>query len=564
MANLIRPGTAQPDASAVQDVAPLYSPRHRPLPRPLWRRILHPVTAICAVQTALSLTLVWSNTAFTDEAEYLWAGHLEISHWLHGTPLPSIFSHNFSGSPYIYPPIGAMADAVGGLAAARILSLIFMLGATALLYLVAKRLFGNAAALIASALWAISEPAMRLGAFATYDALSIFLTALSAWLAVQAGYRRHRGELVAASAAVLALANATAYYGIVIDPVVIVFVFLAWLSAIGAKQARICAAWLSGTYLAFFVLIMTESHSWAGIIHTTGFVAHNDAVALILNSIWAYSGSCMVLAAIGATTAIFAEKGSKRILIVLLGCAALVVPVAQIVDHTEVSLDQHLPYGLWFAAMAAGYGCSKLVQSLPTSRRIPAILCCGLALAYPAADNWQAAWYKQLSWSNSSSFVSAFKPVAGQAHGLIYASTQGYVAMYYIPQGHDWTRWNRSELSRSELPLDPSGIPQNSWIAFYSKLLRKIGYGAIALFYTTTVRGLPGEMVLPSQNNIARGQLLNIVASDTGSASRPMRGLPALTLAVENDSAYRLVTVGPYSTNTINGIYAIWQKKAQT
>jgi len=547
----------------VQDSPPRHPSRERTRVLGLRRRIFHPLVAICALQTALSLTLVWSNTAFTDEAEFLWGGHLEISHWLHGTPLPSILSDNFFGAPSIYPPIGAAADSVGGLAAARILSLIFMLGATALLYLAANRLFGKAAALTASALWAISEPALRIGAFATYDALSVFLTALSAWLVLQAGFRRHRGEFVAASAATLALATATAYSAFIISPVMVAFAFLAWLPAIGAKRAIISAAWFLGTYVMCFALIMTELNCWVGIIHVSGIVAHNPA-ATTLNGVWTDSGFVVVLAAIGTAAAIFTESGSKRVLIAVLSCAALVVPAAQIVGQTEVSLDQHLPYGLWFAAMSAGYGCSKLVRSLPTNRRIPVILCCTLALAYPAADGWQAAWYKQLSWSNSSSFVAAFRPVAAHARGLIYLPTQNYVAMYYTPQGHEWTMWSRSELPQTELPLDPSEILKDRWVPLYSQLLRKSGYGVIALFYTTTVRGLPGGMVLPSQSNIARGQLLNIVAADTGSASKPLRGLPALTLAIESDSSYRLVAIGPYNTGTIKGIYAIWQKRAQT
>ena len=174
--------------------------------------------AICAVQVGLSLTLVWSNTAYLDEADYLWVGRLELAHWLHGTSWPSASAYRlFPGSPLIYPPLGALADSIGGLAGARILSLCFMLGATILLYWTAFRLIGRTGALFAAALWALSEPAMRL-AFATFDPLSVFLTALSAWLIVQAGYRRHRGELVAAAAAALALANVTAYSGIVARP----------------------------------------------------------------------------------------------------------------------------------------------------------------------------------------------------------------------------------------------------------------------------------------------------------------------------------------------------------
>lgn len=52
------------------------------------RGISWPLSVILAVQAALSLSLVWSNTAFRDEAEYLLQGRLELSHWLHGYPIP--------------------------------------------------------------------------------------------------------------------------------------------------------------------------------------------------------------------------------------------------------------------------------------------------------------------------------------------------------------------------------------------------------------------------------------------------------------------------------------------
>ena len=106
------------------------------------RLLMHPLTAICAVQAALSLSLVWSNTAFADEAQYLSSGQLEWAHWLHGAYVPPYLLSSFSGSPVIYPPVGALANSIGGLAGARILSLLFMLGATILLYLTASRLLG--------------------------------------------------------------------------------------------------------------------------------------------------------------------------------------------------------------------------------------------------------------------------------------------------------------------------------------------------------------------------------------------------------------------------------------
>ena len=62
------------------------------------------LVAILTVQAVLSLRLVWANTAFLDEATYLFAGHAELAHWLHGAPPPS-FATYFSGAPVIYPPL---------------------------------------------------------------------------------------------------------------------------------------------------------------------------------------------------------------------------------------------------------------------------------------------------------------------------------------------------------------------------------------------------------------------------------------------------------------------------
>src|SRR5580704_17938309 len=72
-----------------------------------------PLTAVLVAQTALSLRLVWSNSAFTDEALYIWSGRLEWEHWLHGATGHNFTSY-FSGAPVVYPPLGAMAAALGG------------------------------------------------------------------------------------------------------------------------------------------------------------------------------------------------------------------------------------------------------------------------------------------------------------------------------------------------------------------------------------------------------------------------------------------------------------------
>ena len=135
-----------------------------------------------------------TRTAFGDEALYLSAGHLEWSHWLHGTQVPA-YQTWFSGSPVIYPPVGAIADSLGGLAAARLLSLVFMLGVTSFVWSTAARLLGDErAAFFAAALFAVLAPTLHLGSFATYDAPALLLLAAATWCAAGArGAPRGRG-----------------------------------------------------------------------------------------------------------------------------------------------------------------------------------------------------------------------------------------------------------------------------------------------------------------------------------------------------------------------------------
>ena len=157
-------------------------------PRP-WRSMATiGLIIVLAVQAVLSLRLVWTNTAFLDEATYLYAGHVELAHLLSGAPVPA-YSTYLSGAPVIYPPLAALADNLGGLAAARILSLGFMLGATSFLWALTTRLAGRLAAFFAVALFATVGATQYLGAFATFDAMSLFLLAAAAWAVVAAGQR---------------------------------------------------------------------------------------------------------------------------------------------------------------------------------------------------------------------------------------------------------------------------------------------------------------------------------------------------------------------------------------
>src|SRR5262249_16992750 len=128
------------------------------------------LVVVLVAQAALSLRLVWADTAFMDVGLYLWAGHMGGAHWLQGSPVPH-FQAWFSGAPVLYPALAALVDTYGGLAAVRLVSLALMLCVTCLLWGTTSRLVNRRAALIASALFAALSGTAFLGAFATYDAM---------------------------------------------------------------------------------------------------------------------------------------------------------------------------------------------------------------------------------------------------------------------------------------------------------------------------------------------------------------------------------------------------------
>ena len=364
--NLIRSGS--PAASSAIANSPIAGRQARRATRT--RAVPYALAGICIVQAALSLTLIRNIAAYSDEAKFLRVGRLVTASWLHGATSSSIpADRTVAGSPVLYPPLDALANNIGGLAGARLLSLGLTFIATTLLYLAASRLIDRTAGLFAAALWAIGEPTMRL-ASATSIPLSIFLMTLSAWLIIEAGYRYHRGEFIAMAVASLVLANMTAYSGMVVDPIVIAFAFLVWLPRMGKQQASFCTAWLTGGLIFFFCALMTFSNSWPGFLSSvvdSSMFGHQDMM-LALQNTWKYSALIVSLTAIGVSLALGTENIQRAALLALLACAVVIVPVVQLHNQSIFSIDEHMSFGIWFAVIGAGYASSKFIRWLPDAR----------------------------------------------------------------------------------------------------------------------------------------------------------------------------------------------------
>ena len=381
-----------------------------------WRIFAHPLTAICVAQAVLSLSLVWSNTAYIDEADYLWVGRLEIAHWLHGTSWPSLYAEQaIFRIAYDLPAPWRFCrqrwrprrskNSVAGLHAWR--------DGSVVLYSISSNRTQRSGHFSHRSGRSVNQPFVLLSR--RLMLCRYYLTAVAAWLILQTCYRRYSGAFVVAAAAGLAVANATAYSGIAIDPIVIAFAFLVWLPRMGARRAILYTVWLTGASAIFLGLLITVSRSLSGLMFTViaRNVADYQGLAAILSDICKYAGMIIVLAVIGSIVACNTEVWLRSAMLVSLGCAAFIVPAAQLDDQTAWSLDKHLAYGIWFATITAGYGCSRLVRWLPRGSRI-ATVCCLIAVSYIAANSWQSAWSRYHSWPDANPFISAFRAVAAQ------------------------------------------------------------------------------------------------------------------------------------------------------
>jgi 4-amino-4-deoxy-L-arabinose transferase-like glycosyltransferase len=401
-----------------------------------------PLLAVLVAQVALSLRVAWSNTAFQDEGLYLRAGHLEWARWLHGTPIPDFPSY-FSGAPVIYPPIGALADSAGGLAGARVLSLCFMLGVTSLLWATAGRLYGKRAALLAAGLFATLAGTQFLGAFATFDAMALFLLALAAWLGVRSAdcQFRTRIALLATTGLILAAADAVKYATALFTPVVLAVVALALWRQRGGGAAPAAVSAVVGSWLAAVILAIVAGGRdyWQGV--TTSTLARppsNALVTTVLQRAYVWTSLILVLAVFGALLA-SRSKGPARLLPAVLAAAALLVPAEQARLHTTVSLQKHVVFGAWFAAIAAGYAMSRLSRVDP-GRGWAAVMAIPIAASTLFGSMGQAASLFQV-WPNAADAVSVLRS-AIRAHPGNYLAEDYDVEAYYLNADVPWKRWS--------------------------------------------------------------------------------------------------------------------------
>jgi 4-amino-4-deoxy-L-arabinose transferase-like glycosyltransferase len=406
-------------------------------------RVPWPLLAVLAVQAALSASMVRARTAFGDEALYLSAGHLEWSHWLHGTQIPA-YQTWLSGAPAIYPPIAAIADSLGGLAAARLLSLVFMLGVTSFLWSTATRLLADErAAFFAAALFAVLAPTLHLGSFATYDAMALLLLAAAAWCAAGVRDTQNATRQIIAAGILLALANATKYATTLYDPTVLCIAMLnSWPDA-GWKVALRRVALLAGVAVAVLAVLLALGGPGylTGIrLTTTGRVHGSDTASLVLTDAWSWTAVVVVPAVVAVVVCAVRRRWPRALLLAVLALSALLAPADQARIQTATSLNKHVDFGAWFAAIAAGYLLSSLSR-----RRI--VLAVSLAALIPVTSMDMAQAHAMIDWPDVTGLVRVVRPMTTHGGHFLVETTD--ILQYYLPDT-TWRQWSSTQNDNPE------------------------------------------------------------------------------------------------------------------
>ena len=146
----------------------------------------------------------------------------------------------------------------------------------------------------------------------------------------------------------------------------------------------------------------------------------------------------LVLAALGAVLSYRGEARGK-ILVPVLAATGLLVPAEQARLHTTVSLQKHVVFGAWFAAIAAGYALARLSRVDHGYGWAP-VMALPIAASTLFGSMGQAASLFVV-WPNSADAVTLLRAEM-PLHPGRYLAEDYDVEAYYLRDAAAWQRWS--------------------------------------------------------------------------------------------------------------------------
>ncbi len=436
-----------------------------------------PVAIITILQATVSLLLL-RNTAFSDEALYIYAGRKIIESWA-GMPADiDGYASYFSGHPFLYPVLAGAIDMIGGLEAARFASTLFMLCVTICTYKTTLRLFDRPAAVMASALFSCQAPVLFIGHFATFDALCLMLVAVSVTLAVKAATEKNPLHTLPIGPALL-LSIGIKYVALLFAPCVLVIVALAALHYGGLKAAFVhtglallgfCAGMLA-------IVIATDTSFVSGMAFTTtqrttmvpahpaALVAHGLALGGILLG-FAIAGVCLLRA------------DRMRVFYTALLVMALLAPGYHVFKCEQAAFSKHLAFSLFFMAPLAGFAAKRLLlASRQDNKRWLFASLCFLC----AFTNGITEARSQFDWTDTSAVIDLLRTQV-HAQGEHYLADDYEVARYYFKDIAANEQWE----STHYLDYDSTDGSQYTGNEAYERAVKEAYFDLIELNHGAT------------------------------------------------------------------------------
>ena len=217
---------------------------------------------------------------------------------------------------------------------------------------------------------------------------------------------------------------------------------ISWPDA-GWQVALRRAAFLAGIAAAVLAVLLALGGPGylTGIrVTTTGRVHGAVAASLVFAEAWSWTAVVLVPAVGAVVLCAVRRRWPQSLLLAVLALSALLAPVDQARIQTGTSLDKHVDFGAWFAAIAAGY----LLSSLPRMRLVLAV---SLAALIPVTSMGMVQARDMIDWPDVTGLVKAVRPLT--AHGGHFLVETTDVLQYYLPNT-SWRQWSNTQISNPE------------------------------------------------------------------------------------------------------------------
>lgn len=211
---------------------------------------------------------------------------------------------------------------------------------------------------------------------------------------------------------------------------------------------------------------------------------------------WTWIGVVIVLGLAGLALCYARDRlnPARLLLLLTLVAAAFLAPIEQARIDTLTSLDKHVDFGAWFAAIAAGYAASRIVGFLRSPKARASACAIGAALlVIPAQSGLAQASQLFAQISNADSLVAMLRPLVRADRGPILMD-YGSVPEYYLDV-KNWQLWSTTaslRLPSGRNVSSPVGTTGNP--AIYEKYVNR-GYFSLVILAFASPGSLNGRII---------------------------------------------------------------------